>query len=142
MADIFFTDLDRKAIHQLPILPEVMPQLSESSENEEFRSYDNGTYNLLGNVGLTTFSISSFLPQYAGKYNFAKSKIDPYLLINMWRSAMKYKIPLRCIMQRDKKSSNPEILNWTVTVESLTWGENKVYDIEYQVSFKFYKVIK
>ncbi|MGK0467154.1 MAG: hypothetical protein ACJAX4_002445 [Clostridium sp.] len=142
IADIFFTDLERKAIHQLPILPAVMPQLNESAENEEFRSFNNGTYNLLGNVGLTTFNISSFLPEYAGKYSFAKSKMDPYLLINMWRSAMKYKTPLRCIMQRSKTSSSPEILNWTVTVENLTWNENKTHDVEYQVSFKKYKVIE
>ena len=142
IAEIFFTDLERKTIHQLPILPPVMPQLNESAENEEFRTFNDGTYNLLGNVGLTEFSISSFLPEFAGKYNFAKSKIDPYLLINMWRSAMKYKTPLRCIMQRSKTSSRPEILNWTVTVESLTWGENKVHDIEYRVSFKKYKVIE
>ena len=142
MADIFFSDLERKAIYQLPILPEIMPQLSETAENEEFKSFNDGVYNLMGNVGLTEFSINSFLPEHGGKYSFAKCDINPYLLINMWRSAMKYKNPLRCIMQRDKKSSKPEILNWIVTVEGLTWGENRIHDVEYQINFKQYKVIE
>jgi len=141
MVDIYFSDLKRIKVYQLPILPEVMPELSKSAKNEEFETFNNGVYNLIGSMGLVTFSIDSFLPEFGDKYEFAKSKIDPYLLINMWSGAMRDKIPIRCIMQRGEKSNNTEIINWMVTVESMVWFENRVGDIKYTVDFKEYRAI-
>lgn len=142
IASIYFSDLARKKVIELPILPETMPELSKSSKNEEFETFNNGMFNLLGTVGLVTFSIESFLPEYADKYKWAKSQIDPYTLINLWSLAETNKTPIRCVMQRNSNNKNPEILNWMVSVESMTWFERGNSDIKYTVSFKEYRVIK
>ena len=138
MADIYFSDLNRTQVYRLPIIPEEMPDLSKSAKNEEFETFDNGTYNFLNTVGLVTFSIDCWLPQHANKYSFAKSQIDPYLLINLWSGAMVNKTPLRCIMERGQ---NNEILNWMVTVENMNWHENKVGDIKYKIDLKEYRSV-
>ncbi len=143
MADIYFSSLDRKEVYRLPALPQDMPELTRTAKNEEFESYDNGTYNLLGNVGLATFSLDSWLPEFPGKYKWAKSQINPYLLINLWHGAMVNKKPIRCIMERGKNPNNisEEILNWLVTVESMSWNENTLRDVKYKVDFKEYRDI-
>ena len=142
IASIYFSDLERKKVIELPFLPETMPELSKSAKNEEFETFNNGMFNLLGTVGLVTFSIDSLLPEYAGKYKHAKSQIDPYTLINLWSLAMANKTAIRCIMQRNNNNKNPEILNWMVSVEAMTWFESRNGDIKYNVSFKEYRVIK
>ncbi|GAA0735863.1 hypothetical protein [Clostridium oceanicum] len=143
MADIFFSTLDRKQIYKLPVLPEEMPELSQSSSNEEFETFNNGVYNFMGNVGLVSFSIDSWLPAYPNKYKWVKSQIDPYLLINMWRKANLKKEPLRVIINRNKNDFLPtELLNWIVTIESISWHEKNNNDIAYNVSLKQYRVIE
>lgn len=142
MADIYFSDLNRKTVYQLPILPEEMPELSVSANNEEFETFSDGVYNFLNTSGLTTFSVESWLPSYPGKYYFAKSKINPYTLINFWKSAMSNKSAIRCVI--DKNSSNNtnlQIVNMMVSVEALTWHEDAVGDVQYKVDLKEYRSV-
>ncbi|WP_253200822.1 hypothetical protein [Clostridium sp. CF012] len=127
---------------QVPVLPEEMPELNKTSKNEEFETFNNGIFNLLGSVGLVTFNLTRFLPQFGGKYSWARSKDDPYLLINLWIKAMHNKVPLRCVMMRGNKHGKPEILNWLVSVEAMTWHEDRLHDVQYSVDFKEYRVIK
>ena len=143
MADIYFSDINRKKVYRLPILPEDMPELSISANNEEFETFNDGVYNFLNKSGLTTFSVESWLPACAGKYSFAKSKVDPYTLINFWRLAMTNKTPIRCVMDRSKNKniSNPEIVNLMVTVEQLTWHEDTVGDVYYNLDVKEYRSV-
>ncbi len=103
-----------------------------------FETFNNGSFNSIGNTGLVTFSIDCWLPEFADKYYFAKSQMDPYLLINLWRNAMNSQIAIRCIMQR---GTSDEILNWMVTVEDLKWHEDKVKDVKYVISLKEYRVV-
>jgi hypothetical protein len=142
MADIYFSDLNRKTVYQLPILPEDMPELSISTDNEEFETFNSGTYNFLNMQGLTTFSVESFLPSYAGKYSFAKSKIDSYTLINFWNSAMTNKTPIRCIMDKNLNSNtNLQIVNMMVSVEGLTYHEDTVGDVYFKLDLKEYRSV-
>ena len=60
--DIYFKSSDGKESYQLPIPPKDMPEIQRSSKNEEFESYQDGNYSLLGNVTLNTFSIESCMP--------------------------------------------------------------------------------
>lgn len=136
--DIYFSTLDRSEVYKLPVLPVDMPDLSKSAKNEEFETYDDGNYNLIGNVGLVSFSIERFLPALKNNYPFVKSKFNPYLLINLWSKAMEVKKPVRIIMYRNDKS---EILNWLVTVESMSWHEDKVGDVKYRIDLKEYREI-
>lgn len=139
--DIYFSDLDRKNVYRLPIIPDSMPELSKSAKNEEFEG-DTQTYNILGNVELITFSIDSWLPEYPNKYNasWCKSQINPYLIINLWSLAMNNRTPIRCVMTRGQNKNNISdvILNWQVSVESLNWNPRQNKDIVYKADFKEY----
>jgi hypothetical protein len=139
--DIYFSNLNRTEIYKLPCLPEAMPELSKSSKNEEFETYNEGVYNIIGNKGLTSFTIDCWLPEYPNKYKWAKSQINPYLLINMWEAAMTTKKPLRCIMVRGENKNNisPIILNWMVTVENYTQQIDGFNDIKYKLDLKEYR---
>lgn len=142
MADIFFTTLDRSEVYQLPVLPKDFPELSRSNKNEEFETND-GVYNLIGNMGLVSFSLESFLPAINKKYPFAKSNINPYTFINLWVGAMANKKPLRIIMNRNKNSNLPEeAVNMLITIESMSHYENKVGDVQFKLELKEYKEIK
>jgi hypothetical protein len=139
--DIYFSGLDRKNIYRLPIIPADMPELAKSAKNEEFEG-NTQTYNILGNVGLVTFSLDCWMPEYAGKYtqSWCKSQINPYLIINLWSDAMVNKVPIRCVMTRGQNKNNISdvILNWQVSVESLHWNPRQNKDIVYKADFKEY----
>lgn len=143
MADIYFSSLDRKEVYSLPVLPKEFPELSRSAKNEEFESYNDGVFNLIGNMGLYTFSLEGFLPALDKKYTFARSKFNPYLLINLWAGAMAKKTPIRVVMNRKQGLGLPiEAVNMMVTVESMAHNEDKVHDVKYKVSFKEYRELK
>ena len=137
--DIYFCTLDRSKIYQVPVLPVEMPELEQSANNEEFQTYNNGTFNALGNAGLVSFTLESFIPGKNNNYSFARVKyVNPYDLINLWAGSMKSKTPIRCIMYRNDKT---EVLNWMVSVEDIKWHEDKVGDIKYSVTFKEYREV-
>lgn len=136
--DIYFADLDETKILQLPLPPTNMPELSKTFKNQEFEVWGDGlNVNVLGNPSLVTFSLSGILPGYAGKYNYARSQINPYDMINLWSSQATAHKPLRCVMTRPDKSS---ILSWRVTVEAMNWYEEKNGDVNYKVDFKQYAI--
>lgn len=143
MANIYFSTLDRKKTLELPILPEDMPELSKTAQNEEFTTFNNGTFNFLGDASLITFTIECWLPSYPNKYRWAKSRINPYELINMWSLAMNRKEKLRIVINRNKNSFLPqELLNYIVTVESLSWHELNNGDVAYKVDLKEYREVR
>lgn len=143
MANIYFSTLDRKQLYELPILPEEMPELSKSAKNEVFETFNNSEYNFLGEVSLISFSLESWLPAYPNKYRWAKSQINPYLLIGLWSNAMTLKQSIRIVINRNKNDFLPqELLNWKVSVENMSWHELINGDVAYKLDLKQYRVIK
>ncbi|ENK0837134.1 hypothetical protein AB2Z22_000440 [Clostridium botulinum] len=143
MANIYFSTLDRKQLYELPILPEEMPELSKSAKNEVFETFNNSEYNFLGEVSLISFNLESWLPAYPNKYRWAKSQINPYLLIGLWSNAMTLKQPIRVIINRNKNDFLPqELLNWMVSVENMSWHELINGDVAYKLDLKQYREIK
>jgi hypothetical protein len=142
MADIYFSDLNRKTVYRLPILPAEMPEMSVSADNQEFETFNSGVYNFLNQSGLITFSVESWLPAYAGRYSFAKSKFDPYTLINFWKAAIWSKAPIRCVVDKNAgKITNLQILNMMVSIEQMTWHEDAVGDVQYKLDLKEYRSV-
>ncbi|HDK7215234.1 TPA: hypothetical protein PTV45_000595 [Clostridium botulinum] len=143
MADIFFSDINRFRIYQLPVLPEEMPELTMSCNNETFETFNNGTFNFIGNTDLITFSLESWLPSRPNKYSWVKSDILPYALINLWVEAMNRKEPLRIVINRSKEDYLPKsLLNWLVTIENMSWHELNNGDVAYKLDLKQYREIK
>lgn len=119
-----------------------MPELSKSAKNEEFETYNDGVYNIIGNKGLTTFSIDCWFPEYANKYSWAKSQINPYSVINLWENAMSKEIPLRCVLLRGENQNNisPIILDWMVSIENYSQIPGDEFgDLKYKIDLKEYR---
>ena len=132
--DIYISDIDRKTVLQLPIIPEEMPSFSKSCSNEEFESFSNGKYNLISDVGLLEFTLESYLPGKGKNYPFQRVKnINPDLYIELINAAMSNKKPLRIIIVRGGNSFN---INNTFSVESFEWHDDKVGDYQYSLSLK------
>jgi hypothetical protein len=80
------------------------------------------------------------LPAYPNKYRWAKSQINPYLLINMWNIAMDTEKPLRIVINRNKNNFLPqELLNWLVSIENISWHELTNGDVAYKLELKQYR---
>lgn len=132
--DIYLSDLERKKVLQLPILPEEMPSLSLPGKNEEFEAYSNGTYNLIEAPGLIEFTLECWLPGKDKNYSFQRVKnINPDEYINLINTSMDNKKPLRVVIVR---GDGTFIINTTFSVESFEWNVDKVGDYRYSISFK------
>lgn len=132
--DIYISDINRKTVLQLPILPEEMPSLSRSSNNEEFETFANGKYNIIGDAGLIEFSLDSWLPAKGKNYSFQRVKnINPDTYINLINAAMDTKKPLRVVIVR---SDGTFVTNNTYAIESFEWHEDKIGNYKYSISFK------
>lgn len=132
--DIYLSDLERKTVLQLPIIPEEMPSLSRSSNNEEFETFSSGTYNIIGDAGLSTFPLECYLPGKCKNYPFQRVKnIDPEKYIKFVDDAMTSKKPLRVIIVR---GDGTFAINDTFSVETFEYHEDRVGDFQYTITFK------
>ena len=132
--NIYISDIDKKKVLQLPVNPETLPSFSYSSKNEEFETFNNGTYNIIGDVGLMSFSLESFFPSQDKEYPFQKvfgKAASEY--VNLIKTAQLNKKPIRVVIQRNTGSY---ILNGTFSVESFEYHTNKRNDIEYSLELK------
>ena len=132
--DIYISDIAKKTVLQLPIIPEEMPSLNKAGKNEEFETYSNGTYNIIGDVGLMEFTLECWLPAKDRNYSFQRVKnINPYKYIDLINIAMRDKKPLRVVIVR---GDGTFVVNDTFSVESFEYHENKIGNFEYSVGLK------
>lgn len=136
--DIYLSDLEYNTLVQLPIIPEKLPEVNVGFNNEEFETYDNGYYNLLGNKKLATFTLESFFPEYSGKYQFERSS-------NTWDELL----TILAISTDDKKAikvvfgnNKDVIMDANFTVESFKYNIDKTGDYQYSIDFKEYREVK
>lgn len=132
--DIYISDKDKKTVLQLPITPEQMPSLSKASKNEEFETFDNGTFNIIGDVGLLEFTLESWLPAQGRVYSFQRVKnINPYKYIDLINISMRDKKPIQVVIARDNGTF---VVNNTFSIISFEYHENKIGNFEYSLSLK------
>jgi hypothetical protein len=132
--DIYISDMERKTVLQLPIIPAEMPPFKKSSSNEEFDTYSDGKYNIIGDVGLMEFTLESYLPAKGRNYYFQRVKnINPDAYIALLNTAMINIKPIRVVIVRGDGTFN---INDTFSVENFEWYDNKVGDYQYSLSLK------
>lgn len=132
--DIYISDLKRTKVLQFPVIPEKMPSFSKSAKNEEFETFSNGTFNIIGDVGLTEFTFESFLPKKGVNYSFQRVKnVNPYTYIDFINLSLKAKKPIRLIIVRSDKTY---VTNDKYSIESFDYTENKIGNFEFSVKFK------
>lgn len=136
--NIYISNIDLTTVIDLPILPETLPEIVKSLKSEEFETYDNGSFNFIANVGLETFSLERFFPEFVGKYDFEQSKdtFDGFkTLIDL---AYENKTPVRVIFS----TSSTTILDDTFTVETFSYYVDSNGDYQFKADFKQYRAIK
>lgn len=135
--DIYISDKDRKKVLQLPVIPAEMPTFSKASKNEEFETYDNRIFNIIGDVGLTEFALESFFPAKSKNYSFQRVKnVDPYIYIDFINLSMINKKPVRVVITR---SDSTYVVNDTFAIESFEYHEDKIGDFQYTLNFKLWR---
>lgn len=131
--NIYISDYNKTKVLQFPIIPSEMPSFSYKTNNEEFETWWNGTYNFIEKEGLMTLSLDSWLPTNASKYSFCKSKVNASEIIEVIKNALKNAEPLRLIITGGDSASN---LNDTFSVESFSYNVIKRGDYKYSLSLK------
>lgn len=142
MADIFLSSLDRSEVYKLPVLPTDLPDLERSINSEEFETDGAGIYSFQTTISLLTFTIESFLPAFSSKYSWAKSNINPALILNLINTSMAYKKPIRVVMERNEnKDMSKTVINIACTIESFSYRIAKNQDIYYSLSLKEWRAV-
>jgi len=132
--DIYISDIAKKTVLQLPMIPEEMPSFTKGAKNEEFETFGNGTYNIIGDVGLTEFTLECWLPAKGRNYSFLKVKnTNPYTYIDLINISMRDKKPLRVVIVR---GDGTFVVNNTFSIESFEYHENKIGNFPYSINFK------
>lgn len=132
--DIYLSDTKRSKVLQLPIIPATMPSFTKASKNEEFETFNNGTFNIIGDVGLTEFTLECWLPAKGRNYHFQRVKnTNPYTYIDFINLNMKNKKPIRVLIIRSDKTF---VTNDIYAIESFDYTENKIGNFEYSIKFK------
>lgn len=123
---------------ELLVFPVVPPDVEVSCphNNEEFETINNGTLNLIGDMGLRTLSISSIFPTQ--RYNWIKTGAssngwDYVDYLQRWR---KIKTPVRIIATTEE---GKEWLNMACTIDNFTYGLMRNKDIKYTLELKEYR---
>ncbi|AOY76687.1 hypothetical protein [Clostridium formicaceticum] len=121
-----------------PVIPSDI-EVQNPQNNEEFQTINNGTLNLIGDIGLRTLSITSIFPTHPYKWLKAGSSSDGWAYVEFfkkWRSA---KVPIRIVMSKKDES---EWLNMPCTIESFSYGLMRNGDIRYSLDLKEYRFVK
>lgn len=131
--NIYISNKDKSKVLKLPIVPEEFPLLSKTIENEEFKSYSNGTYNNIKPIGLDTFTLDCWLP--IKKYTFAKSDVMADDVINLINNALNNKEYIQITIIANGKS----YINDKYSIESWSYGVKKNGDYSYSLGVKQYR---
>jgi len=135
--DIIFSANNNEEIKVLPVVPNNI-EIAQAQNNEEFETLNNGTLNLIGDMGLQSLSISSiFLNK---EYSFAKknSSSDGWSYVEFFKKWRNKRVPIRVVMTT---SEGKEILNIPCTIDNFTYSEARNGDIKYSLEIKEYKFV-
>ncbi|WP_244833369.1 cell wall-binding protein [Clostridium sp. BJN0001] len=136
--DIYIANKDKSKVLQLPVIPAELPTITKSITNEEFKSYNAGTYNFIKEKGLDTFSIDTWIPCDEHDYYFTKSDLKAKEFINFLNAAIDNKEFIQIVII---KSDGTTFVNDKYSIESFTHGVKKNGDYSYSLGVKQYREI-
>lgn len=132
--DIYIANKDKSKVYKLPIIPSELPSISKTIANEEFQTYDNGTFNFIQNTGLDTLTLESWLPSKS--YTFAKSSYKAKDIIDLINNALKNKEFIQVVIINSNGST---YVNDKFSIESFQYHVNKKGDYNYSLGLKQYR---
>ncbi|MTI65169.1 MAG: phage portal protein [Firmicutes bacterium] len=137
--DIVFSANNNEEIKILPIVPAESPEISTEQKNETFDTVNNGTLQLIGDMGLKSLSISSIFPCNDYKWIKSGSSTDGWSYVNFFEKWRKAKVPIRCvIIGKDGKV----VLNIACLINNFTYREKRIGDIAYTLDIVEYRFVK
>lgn len=131
--NIYISNKDKSKVLKLPIVPQEFPTLSKTIENEEFKTYSNGSYNNIKHIGLDTLSLECWLP--IKKYIFAKSDVLADDVITLINNALNNKEYIQVTIIANGKS----YINDKFSIESWSYGVKKNGGYSYSLGLKQYR---
>jgi hypothetical protein len=130
--DIYISDYKKTKVLQFPIIPNNLPSISSDPQNEEFETYNNGTFNFIEKEGLLNLTLDSWLPTDSSKYNFVKSKVNAMEIISLIQNAKKNSEPIFIVIT----SKNGFYVNDSFSVEKFPYSIIKRGDYKYTLEVK------
>lgn len=131
--NIYISDKNKRQVLKLPVVPAEFPALTKTIENEQFKSYSNGTYNNIKSVGLDTFTLECWLP--IKKCYFSKSDLLAYEFIEFINYVINNKQYVYITVIANGKS----YINDKFSIESWSYGVNRRGDYDYSLELKQYR---
>ncbi len=130
--DIVFSINNNAEIMVLPVAPEW--EIAEDQGNE---TYNGLSFNIrmIGNPGLRTMELSSFLPSKRYPFVNPYADINPQAYIDFFRRIKSERIPARVVIT-DKQSV--ERLNMAVSIDNFTYKYRTNGDADYSLSMTEY----
>lgn len=135
--EIIFSVNNGQVVKQIPV-PPLDLDINSPQKNEEFQTVNNGTLNLIGNMGLKSFPIESFFPSQRYPWLPSNADIDSWGFVEFFEKYRREKIPFRCFVS----DGDREILNIACTVEDFTWKLKRNKDIGYVLKIKEYPFVQ
>lgn len=128
---------NNREILVFPLLPRYLKPQS-SSNNEEFKTINNGTINILGDLGLKSLSVESLFPKKKETWAKAGSvEGQKYVdFFNKWRGKG---FPIRVILST---KDGREVLNMACSIEVFDYCYDRVENIKYSLNLKEYRFIR
>ncbi|NRT32443.1 glucan-binding YG repeat protein [Clostridium beijerinckii] len=130
--EIYIGDYNNTNVLKLPILPKELPSLSAGIQNEEFSTYWDGNYNFIEKTGLLSFTLESWIPLKASKYNFCKSNVNAQQVIDLVNNSLKNTEPIRILIN----TPNGYYVNDTFSIEKWEYKANRRGDFDYSLDVK------
>lgn len=134
--DIVFSANNFEETRRLPIIPQEL-NVEEPWNNEEFETIGQGVLNLIGLKGLRLVTVESFFP--TREYSFARDKRNGWEYVEFFRKWRERRVPLRLIITDNQER---EVLNMPCTIDSFTYGLDRVGDITYSLAVKEFVFVK
>lgn len=132
--DIYVSDKNKTKVLKLPIIPTELPFITKSISNEEFETYNNGSFNFIQDTGLDTLTLDCWLP--VKSYPFLKSDVKVEEIINLINNALNAK---ECIQIVIIKSDGSTYINDKFSIESFEYNILKRGDYSYSLGLKKYR---
>lgn len=133
--DVIISANNNEEVITLPIVPTI--SVNSTQENEAFKTADQGYMNLIGDLGLREFTISSIFP-VDGAYQFMRSGSvgRPFRYVDFFNKWRREKVPVRVITSRPDGSL---WFNLPMTVDDFSYDLLKSGSIKYSITLREYK---
>lgn len=137
MRDIILSANNNEEVVVLPIVPDI--EINSPQDNEKFKVTGKGYLNLIGEMGLREFSISSIFPAQPMRSMRPGSEARPFLyldFINKWR---RKQVPIRIVASRpDGNGKSREWFNMAVLIDDFQYRPLRNGSVKYTLDLSEY----